>query len=508
MPPRRPPLGAVAAGHPATAEAAVEALRAGGNAFDAAIAAHLAACVAEPVLASLGGGGYLLAAPARRPPVLYDFFVHTPRRRRPAHEVDFHPIVADFGTTTQEFHIGLGAAATPGTVAGLFAIHRDLARLPLARLAEPALALARRGVRLNAFQAYVFDIVGVIYLATPGARAVFAHPRAQPPRLPRRGELLRMPALADTLEALVREGEGLFYRGEIARRIAALSAEAGGHLQAEDLAAYRVVRRTPLTLAYRDARLHTNPPPSCGGALVAGALAHLARTPPAPFGSRAEALRLQAALAAADARRRRHGADAEALLADALAAPQARRGTTHVSIADAEGNLAALTVTNGEGCGHVVPGTGIMLNNMLGEEDLNPGGFHRWPTDRRMGSMMAPSLLARDGTVVAFGSGGSNRIRSALLQFAVNLVDHRMSLAAAVDAPRMHCEGGRIDLEAGYDPEAVAALEGAGALRLWAERNLFFGGVHAVLCDRGRLAAHGDPRRGGVGRIVRARRRR
>ena len=131
---------AAPAGHPVTAQAAATILEAGGNAFDAAVAALLASCVAEPVLASLGGGGFLLVLPAGGEPVVYDFFAQTPRRRRPEAELDFYPILADFGSAQQEFHIGLGSVATPGTVRGLFRIHRELCRLPLAEIATPALA--------------------------------------------------------------------------------------------------------------------------------------------------------------------------------------------------------------------------------------------------------------------------------------------------------------------------------------------------------------------------------
>ncbi|MFQ6018029.1 MAG: gamma-glutamyltransferase, partial [Kiloniellaceae bacterium] len=135
--------GAIACGHPATAAAAEEILAEGGNAFDAALAALCAACVAEPVFCSLGGGGFLLARPAAGEAVLYDFFVQTPRRRGPAREVDFYPILADFGTATQEFHIGLGAIAIPGVIKGLFAVQKDLASLPIKRLVEPAVRVAR-----------------------------------------------------------------------------------------------------------------------------------------------------------------------------------------------------------------------------------------------------------------------------------------------------------------------------------------------------------------------------
>jgi gamma-glutamyltranspeptidase/glutathione hydrolase len=181
--------------------------------------------------------------------------------------------------------------------------------------------------------------------------------------------------------------------------------------------------------------------------------------------------------------------------------PLATRGTTHISVADAAGNLASLTISNGEGSAYVLPGTGIMLNNMLGEEDLSPHGFHQWRPNHRMASMMCPSVASLpDGGWVALGSGGSNRIRSAVLQVLINLFEFRMSLREAVAAPRLHLEGQHLSIEAGFQDSAVAALgQEWPDYRIWPDYNLFFGGVHAVerLPD-GSFQGAGDPRRGGA----------
>jgi gamma-glutamyltranspeptidase/glutathione hydrolase len=179
----------------------------------------------------------------------------------------------------------------------------------------------------------------------------------------------------------------------------------------------------------------------------------------------------------------------------------ATRGTTQISVADGAGNLASLTVSNGEGSGYVVPGTGVMLNNMLGEEDINPGGFQRWPEDRRLASMMAPTIvISPRGQALALGSGGSNRIRSAILQVLINFLDRDMSIEEAVEAPRIHYENGALDLEPGLWPEPASALNDEFPTQCrWPEKNLFFGGAHSVLCEPGGgLTGCGDPRRGGV----------
>jgi gamma-glutamyltranspeptidase / glutathione hydrolase len=508
-----PTHGAVAAGHPATADAAARVLRAGGNAFDAVVAAHWCACVAEPVLTSPGGGGFLLAHTAAGDSQVYDFFAHTPQRKRPTQEVDFHPIHADFGTTLQEFHIGYGAAAVPGTVRGLFEIHRELCTLPMPLLLEPAIELARRGVRINALQAYIFDIVKPIYLATPGAAQHFAS-RLRPDRLVGDGELLKLPELADTLEALGREGDRLFYTGEIAASIDAACRSGGGCLRRDDLESYRVVKRRPLTLQYRDARLHTNPPPSSGGLLIGFALKLLEK-----LTSRALDLRDPAATRLlAEVMQYTNEARLENISRDSfdhqLLEPayidayvqaikgraRAWRGTTHISVIDAQGNLAALTSSNGEGCGHMIGDTGIMLNNMLGEEDLNPHGFHQWAENQRLTSMMAPSMLrTADGSRIALGSGGSNRIRSAILQVVCALVDGGLPLHEAIHRPRIHFENGTLNCEGGFDEAArTQLLAEFEKVECWPDRNLYFGGVHAVAHGCSGYQSCGDPRRGGV----------
>jgi gamma-glutamyltranspeptidase/glutathione hydrolase len=180
--------------------------------------------------------------------------------------------------------------------------------------------------------------------------------------------------------------------------------------------------------------------------------------------------------------------------------PLAQRGTTHISVIDGAGNAASLTLSNGEGCGHLIPETGIMPNNMLGEEDLNPAGFHRWPLDQRMVSMMAPTMaLSENGDKLVTGSGGSNRIRSAILQLLVNRIDRQLPLHDAVHAPRIHLEKGLLSIEGGHSEAEIRALTREWPnYQRWDEINLFFGGAHSVEWVGGGLEGAGDPRRDGV----------
>jgi gamma-glutamyltranspeptidase/glutathione hydrolase len=517
----------VASGHQATSAAGRQVLEAGGNAFDAVLGALGASMVCEPLLTSLAGGGFLLARPANRPVEVFDFFVQTPSKKRPEAELDFHPVVADFGTATQEFHVGLGAAAVPGTAAGLLDIHAALGALPLGEVLAPAIQLARDGVEVTPYQAYISTVLKSIVALSPEATALVApEPLCAESGTARpavAGETIRNPELADAFEALVREGKSWFYAGGPARRLVADCRERGGQLSLDDLAGYEVLRRRPVHTRAFGAEFWFNPPPSPGGSLVAFALALLEPLPLRSAAWDAPEARLAVVRAMEAANRLRSDTVMdrldEALAAellgedrvaawrgDALSKDLFSRGTTHLSVADEYGNLASLTSSNGEGCGYVIPGTGIMMNNMLGEEDLNPDGFHRWTPGTRLASMMCPTLarLAHGGEV-ALGTGGSNRIRGAVLQVLLNLCAFGLPLRRAVESPRLHLEGGQLSVEAGLPEPALARLEAQVAaqgwppIEHWPEPSLFFGGVHAVeRLANGGFRGAGDFRRGGA----------
>lgn len=516
----------VSAGHPVTAAAAAEILADGGNAVDAALAALLAACVAEPVLCGPGGGGFLLTRPPEGPAEILDFFCQTPKNRAwPEGQDDIEPAIADYGPTTQTFHIGHGTTATPGFLPGIFEANRRHSRLPLSRLVEPAVRAARSGVPISGLQAHILEIVAPIYLATPATRALFESRCAQGTTL-RPGECVPNPALADCFEALGRDGEALYRDGEVGQRLVAAGRGAGGHLSMEDLATYRPVVREALAIDHGGARIWTNPPPSTGGLLIAFGLEMLKvlegeGAVPTPHARPDWATRIARALRLTDEARRAIEDESRAPQAleglldpDRLARwravcghrrPVCHRGTSHLSIVDHQGGVATATVSNGEGAGRLDPVLGFMPNNMLGEEDINPAGIGKWQPDTRMGSMMAPTAVRwPDGRIAALGSGGANRIRSAILQVLVNLTDAELPPEAAVRAPRMHLAGGHLDIEPGWSDAAVAAAEReATSSKRWPHQSMYFGGVHLVCRQAaGAMAAVGDPRRGGVGRVV------
>jgi gamma-glutamyltranspeptidase/glutathione hydrolase len=510
--------GIVAAGHEKTAEAARIILQEGGNAFDAALAAMLASCIAEPVLASLGGGGFLLAHSGNNQTILYDFFVQTPRRRPAASEIDLYPIIADFGAAQQEFHIGHGSIATPGMIRGLFSIHEDLCRMPMAAIIEPACRLGREGVRLNGFQHYISTVVAPIINASREAARL--HEKAGTPGVTaQENDLMVNNDMPDILEALAMEGADLFYHGDMGERLVKDCRENGGCLRRDDLEKYRVEKREPLSLQYHNTRLFTNPPPSIGGTLIAFALSLLEpeQLGRYEYGGANHIRKLARTMWLTQQLRQEQGVDrnlddatAKRILSNPFVSRYRRtldrhasfsRGTTQISIMDSEGNLASITLSNGEGSSYVLPETGIMLNNMLGEEDINPHGFNKWPEDRRIASMMAPTLIfCDDGRAIATGSGGSNRIRSAIMQVLINILDFGFSLDDAVEHARIHYESGHLNLESGPTQETLdALLEEFPRQRIWPEKNLFFGGAHTVMSNPdGQLSGRGDSRRGGV----------
>ncbi len=494
----------VACGHEASAGVAIQILRAGGNAFDAVIGAGIASCVAEPMLTSLAGGGFLLAHAASGENVLFDFFTDTPGRglAGAASELDFRPVTVPFGAAEQVFHIGMGSAAVPGVLAGYAHAHARLGRLPLPEVVAPAARVVREGVPLNRSQAFVNKILGPICTATGESRAMLA-PGGE---LLGEGGVVRSEELASFVEAWS-EGRATLYGGEIADRIEADMRAGGGLLTRADLEAYEVVEREPLALDYHGRTVLTNPAPSLGGPLIGLALRLLreAMSRGVAFDSPAALLELVGVAREVEARRGEAENTSDEMVAAGVAS--VRRfcsGTTHASVIDAEGNAASMTTSNGQACGYVVPGTGIMMNNMMGEDDLFPGGFHSEPAGARIRSMMSPTIVLEGGRpALVLGSGGSKRIRTAITRVLAAVLDSGLDVAQAIAAPRAHWDGAAAQLEPGFTPGAIAALGARVRVNEWDAPNVYFGGVHAVARDAsGRVSGAGDARREGWAEVT------
>lgn len=519
--------GAIAAGHPLTAAAGADVLARGGNAVDACLAAAFVSWVAESPLTGPGGGGFLLVHRRHEESArLLDFFVANPgvgltdgaASEMEAVDVDFD------GSTRQVFRVGGASIAVPGAVAGLESAHRSYCTVPWADLIAPAVRHARDGVVITRQQAYLHAILDILLRRTPEGDAMYGRNGS---RLVA-GDTFRSADLADTLEQIAEQGAAAIYDGRLGQEIVAWVRKSGGALTEQDLARYKLIWRRPVEAPFAGHRFLSNPPPSSGGVLLAFALRLLDRAGLGGGPGSADAIeRLvdvmrEQTLARTDvfARDLFRGGLAVRLCADeridealgrvgrglsrATREPAEPSRTTHISVVDAEGNAASLTASIGSGSGVVVPGTGIHLNNMLGEYDLNPPGRQKRPGGR-LTSMMAPSLVLRDREPrLVVGSAGSVRLRGAILQIVVNSLGHELPVEEAITAPRVHLDEGHVHCEGGCDPAQLDELDRRGYdVVRWRRRNLYFGGAAAVeVRPDGTLAAAGDPRRGGHGIVV------
>src|SRR5256886_14826811 len=492
--------GAVAAGHPLTAQAGADVLAAGGNAVDAAIGAALVSWVAESPLTGPGSGAFMLVHRARdRSTRVFDFFVSVPGLGLSQSKLaEMDRVDVDFsGGSTQAFHIGAASCAVPGAAVGLEQAHRSFGTLPWRELFRPAGDLARDGVPLNNGQAYLHAILDLILRHTPESREVYER---NGERLVVQDTLIQSD-LAQTLELIAEHGGKVLYEGELADRISDHVRAHGGYITKRDLEEYRVIRRRPVRASFCGEEYLSNPPPSAGGILIAYGLALLEELGPGEPG-KAEAIDALARVMREQATARIAAGSVRGL-ARALEprAAVVSQGTTHISVVDGKGNAVALTASTGAGSGVVVPGTGIHLNNMIGEFDLvkppRPGA--------RLSSGMSPSLVLHEQRPrLVVGSAGSLRLRGAVMQIVVNVVQHGLDVRDAIDRPRIHLEGEHLHCEGGHEPAELDKLEAMGwDVTRWRRKNLYFGGAAAVeMRDDGTLAAAGDARRGGAGVVV------
>jgi gamma-glutamyltranspeptidase/glutathione hydrolase len=382
--------------------------------------------------------------------------------------------------------------------------------------------MMREGSELGPYQGRAARLLEPILTHTASGRSVFA-PSG---RMIAQGDRFQLPQLATTLEGLAASDWRDFYESKlVTAMLEQFGPDRGGLLTREDFDRYQVIFRKPFERDYAGNSLHTNPPPAAGGVMIAMMLSLLdgIRQENLLRGSYAQLKALSCAMAVAD-EARPEGADAlhadrlehwrtrfEGMRGGELSAPPsipARSCTTHVSVLDDAGGAASVTFSYGEGNAHIIGDSGIMMNNLLGEEDLFPGGFDSAPCGGRLPTMMSPTLIDdHAGGLTVMGTGGANRIRTAIVQVVSLLCDHGTDAGEAVSAPRVHYEDGVLNAER-FDPsqqasEQVLASIGARQVVRFDEPNIFFGGVHLVRRDAsGSFSGAGDPRRGGCFRVV------
>jgi len=469
---------AISCGHQLTAQAAEQVLRAGGNTLDAVIAAFACSWVVEPCMSGPGGGGFAVVKQGSQFFAL-DFFTQTPKQKKSTADIDFKSVRVDFGATTEVFHYGMGSIAVPGAIDGVFSLHKMGARLPMRELFEPAIRHASQGHGLSPFQRYDMELLQEIIKSSKQGRSLFFENN----KLKDAGDEIRLPALADFLDYLGREGRNAFYEGEVAHRISEACLSNGGHLTLEDLENYSTSIGKANHYAKDGLSIYSSGLPSVGSKILNAIVHH------SDFSI---------------------GQDREKSLMESMATVHGMKsnwfepgwnikegGTSHISIIDSNGDAASLSMSLGEGSGYFVDGTDIHLNNMLGEAALLPGGWHSWTPNSRLKSMMTP-VLALDPShemMIATGSGGASRIPFMISQVLMNLHSSEMNLHQSVEAPRVHWDGIHWQAEPGFKVPHMFTQQ---SWNHWPRKNLYFGGVHTATTSNGAYDACGDDRREGA----------
>lgn len=496
---------AVAAPSAVSRDAALAAVREGGNAVDAAISAAIVAMSTEPGIVSLMGGAFINIWPPDAPPEVVDGNVEMPGRgvdpRRLGGGV--RQVVTSYGGGVTMW-AGHGSVASSGAVPALALARERHGTLPWARLIAPAAHACRHG--------YPVGSAAALYLGHV-RDSLFGHDKEAHQLVTgadghtlRTGEQTSNPHLAEVLDLLAAQGPSLFVHGEVGRVLVAMMEENGGLITEADVAAYEPVVRDPVLLGLGDWTLALNPPPAVGGPMLAVMLDELARR--AEWGW-ADVIEIQRAVLTYRLRVHDRSWDLladghrllEAVERHGLAGLPTSASTAHVSTVDADGLACAITMSAGYGAGMTIPGTGLLLNNALGEPELNRLGLHAIAPGTRLASNMAPTTARGTGNrALAVGSPGADRITTALMQVLARVCLREQGLQDAVDAPRLHVrvhedDGVRVDLEP--DPELAAAVAKSGfAAHEYDGRHMYFGGVGAALRHTdGSLEAAGDPRR-------------
>lgn len=499
---------AVATTSQLAADAARDVAAAGGNAVDCALAAALLTINTEPGVCALGGSAFITIWRADVDPVTIDGNVAVPgkglaedQRKHGAVEVTMN---YGGGITTL---VGPGSIAVPGTLAAMEHAWKRYGSLPWRVIFEPTIHACREGFPLSAACRYYLGYSSkCVFDRSKDGFSALHHADGT---LLDAGDQVIVPHLADSLDAIAEEGARIFYEGEIAAAIANHCREGEGMLNAEDLRSYRSVERASLITSIGDWHLASNPPPAVGGSMLAAMLLACANLPHKRWNREALAQLIASQRACLDFRRNNLDLSDDVPAEAARLVESARSGqlltrwtsasTVHTSVVDGEGAGCAITASSGYGSGEMPEGTGLWLNNCLGEIELNRRGLDAGPAGFRLPSNMAPSVARRPGAVLAVGSPGADRITTALQQFLINYLQLEMPLRDAISHPRVHVDTSsevvKLMAEPGLDLPDVDL-----PLTLFPDLVMYFGGVGVAVCDRAAgFDAAADPRReGGV----------
>ena len=498
---------AVAAPSTFGTDAALRVVADGGTAVDGAVAAVLATLVTEPGIVSLAGGAFATVWPAgAADAVTVDGYLAAPGLGPPpSSDPALREVSTEYGGGVT-MTAGHGTVAVPGALASLAATHERWGVLPWREVVAPAAEVARAGFPMGSASGYYLRYVReTLYGWDPQTVAALQDGSG---RWLETGDQVVVDGLADTFELIAEQGAQTFYTGELAAVLVADMADRGGLVGAADLAGYRPLVRPALAVSTGGWQLRTNPPPAIGGPVLAAMLHLIGDRPRGVWTAQDVAVLVDVQRRVLDARRDRvdvaddRAAAGWQLVRDVGLAGAGSPSTAHVSVVDGDGTACGITTSFGYGCGATVPGTGIWLNNSLGEHELNRAGPPA--PGARLASNMAPTVGRHpDGSALAVGSPGADRITTALLQVLAAFTNGGATLQAAVDRPRLHVH----HLDDG-DPDGAARIEAEEDLplpeldlpvRRHHVHSMYFGGVAAALRRAdGVLEAAGDPRRAGV----------
>jgi gamma-glutamyltranspeptidase / glutathione hydrolase len=484
---------AIAAPNEAAADAGERIARSGGNAIDCALAAALVTMVNEVGIVSLSSGGFITVQPSDGgAPHTVDGWMEMPGRGRSLGGGTWD-VYTEYGDGVSAT-IGPGSVACHGSIAAFGEAHARWGSVPWRELVAPAVEVARGGFRLGSASRYYLDHVHDLIFSWDDASREAIHDADGQLTT----ELVTLPDLVASLELIAEEGPRALHTGDLARLISQDVIDRGGILGPEDLAAYRPVVRPSLLSTVGDWTLGTNPPPSVGGVCVAAMLRllddhplgmwdaadvdHLIRVQRAVLGHRLEVLDHT------DDLERDAAAYLDLIDRDHLAVLESG-STAHVSATDSDGGACAVTVSSGYSSGMIAKGTGIWLNNCLGEPELNARGLHGLAPGSRLLSNMAPTVGHHlDGSSLAIGSPGADRITTAIVQVLAGFINGGLGLQQAINHSRVHVH------RAGRPDERI---------KVEAEPTMYYGGVGATLRrPDGQLIAAADPRRDGAVRLV------
>lgn len=514
--------GMVSSGSRYASEAGAQVLRDGGNAVDAAVAVSLALSVAATPYSGVGGGGFMLVHMAERgESLMIDYRENSPAGA-PA---DLFTLDADGEVTGDENHLGTKAPAVPGTFAGMAMALEKFGTMTMAQVARHAVAYGRDGFAITPFLGWVLeddvDLALTKFGRSEEAAAIWLKADGSGYRT---GETFYNRELANTVETVATKGIGEFYEGRVAESAGRYMAANGGPMRASDFAAYKAILRTPIQGTFKGLRYVTSAPPSSGGVAMQQLFRMLEPYDLGATGhNRVETIdtmgrALKQVYAARDliADPDYEPIDINKLTSDAFL-EDLRSGaglsgggstggdgsqTSHFSTVDSQGNAVASTESLEAffGCGIVIPGTGIFLNNTMGDFDPVPGRVNSIAPGKRPRSAMSPIIFLRDGKpVLVVGSAAGPRIITAVSQVVINVLVHGMDIQAAIEAPRFHYDGREMHVEGRIGTDVRDGLTARGyEIAVDDDITFAFGGVHAITV--GPEGAHGgaDPRRDGV----------